>query len=52
MVKQSIWTGAAIASRGRRLKVRNAEAHAAYEQELADKRAEHERGPAAPSTAV
>ena len=48
----SIWTGAAIASRGRRLKVRNAEAHAAYEQELADKRAEHERGPAAPSTAV
>lgn len=40
----SIWTGAAIASRGRRVRLRNVEAHAAYEQELADKRAEHERG--------
>ncbi len=42
----SIWVGAGIASRGRRVKLRNVEAHAAYEQELAEKRAEHQ-GPAA-----
>ena len=48
----SIWVGAAIASRGRRVKVRNVEARAAYEQQLADKRAEHERGPEAPAPAV
>jgi hypothetical protein len=48
----SLWAAAAIASRGRRVKVRNVEARAAYEQELADKRAEHERGPEAPAAAV
>ncbi|MEP6481579.1 MAG: hypothetical protein ABJA94_06175 [Rhodoglobus sp.] len=40
----SIWVGAGIASRGRRVKLRNVEAHAAYEQELADKKAEHASG--------
>jgi hypothetical protein len=46
----SIWTGAGIASRGRRLKVRNAEAHSAYQQDLADLKAGHER-PVAAATA-
>lgn len=43
----SIWTGAILSRRGRRLKVRNAEARAAYEQELADKRAEYEQAASA-----
>jgi hypothetical protein len=43
----SIWVGAGIANRGRRVKLRNAEAHAAYETELAEKRAEHTQGTAA-----
>jgi hypothetical protein len=48
----SIWVGAAIASRGRRLKVRNVEAHEAYQQDLAEKRAEHEPAAGAPAAAV
>jgi hypothetical protein len=32
----SVWAGALIASRGRRLRLRNAEAHAQYKNELAD----------------
>ena len=32
----AMWTGAALARRGRALKVRNADAHAAYEKEQAD----------------
>jgi hypothetical protein len=43
----TVWVGAAIASRGRRLKVRNAEEKAAFERETADKRAEYERAVAA-----
>lgn len=39
----SIWAGAILSRRGRRLKVRNAEARAEYEQELADRRAEYDR---------
>lgn len=34
--EMSIWTGAWLAARGRRLKARNAEAQADYEQQLAD----------------
>ncbi|MGJ4844650.1 hypothetical protein [Leifsonia sp. Le1] len=32
----SMWTGAWLAARGRKLKIRNAEAQAAYDQQLAD----------------
>jgi hypothetical protein len=39
----SMWVGAAIAARGRRVKGKNAEAHAKYQQDLAEKKAEHER---------
>lgn len=39
----SLWIGAAISRRGRRVKARNAEAHAAYERDLEEKRAERER---------
>lgn len=42
----SIWAGAGIAYRGRRVKLRNVEAHVAYERDLADKRAEHSQGAA------
>lgn len=47
----SMWTGVLISRRGRRLKMRNAEARGAYDRDLAEKRAEHERGaaPAAPA---
>ncbi len=48
----SIWVGAAIASRGRRVKTRNVEARAAYDKDLAAKRSEHERGAVAPPSAV
>jgi hypothetical protein len=37
----AVWFGLAIAARGRRVKVRNVEAHAAYERELADNRARY-----------
>ncbi len=48
----SIWVGAGIASRGRRLKVHNTQAREAYEQELAKTRASHEPGTVAAPTAV
>lgn len=37
----SLWLGSAVSRRGRRLKVRNVEARAAYERDMAEKRAEH-----------
>lgn len=43
----SIWIGLAIATRGRRVKARNLERRAAFERELAEKKAEHERAAAA-----
>ncbi|MGX5682071.1 hypothetical protein [Schumannella luteola] len=48
----SLWTGSIIARRGRRVKVRNAEARESWERELAEKKAEHERAAAAASSAV
>lgn len=48
----SLWTGALISRRGRRLKVRNAEAHETWQREVADKKAEHERSATAGATAV
>jgi hypothetical protein len=39
----AIWFGAAISSRGRRVKARNIEAAAAYERDTAEKKAESER---------
>jgi signal transduction histidine kinase len=39
----SIWTGAAIAARGRRVKARNLEARAEFDRESAERRAEYER---------
>lgn len=39
----ALWFGLAIASRGRRVKQRNAEDRAAFEQSVADRRAEYER---------
>jgi hypothetical protein len=43
----SIWAGAAIASRGRRVKARNVESRATFDRELAETRAERESAPAA-----
>ena len=48
----SMWTGALISRRGRRLKVRNAEAHEAWQREVADKKAEQERTATGAATAV
>jgi hypothetical protein len=42
----SMWVGAGIAARGRRVKARNAADRDAYDRGLAEKRAEHERGAA------
>ena len=42
----SMWVGAGIAARGRRVKERNVVARETYDRELAEKRAEHERGAA------
>ena len=42
----SMWVGAGIAARGRRVKARNVADREAYDRELAEKRAEHERGAA------
>lgn len=39
----AIWFGLGIAARGRRVKARNVEARAKYEQELADQRAQYDR---------
>lgn len=46
----AMWTGVLISRRGRRLKVRNAEAREAYDRELAQKRAEHEHAGTASAT--
>jgi hypothetical protein len=43
----ALWMGAAIAARGRRVKVRNAEASAAYDRDTARARADYERAVAA-----
>jgi hypothetical protein len=43
----SLWMGSAIASRGRKLKVRNVDARVLYDQEIAAKRAEYEQANAA-----
>lgn len=45
----ALWTGSLIARRGRKVKVRNVESRAAWERELAEKRAAHESGAAATS---
>ena len=45
----SLWTGGIISRRGRRLRARNVENRAAYDRELAETRAEHERAAAAAS---
>lgn len=47
----SLWVGAIIASRGRKVKTRNAEARATYEREVAEKRAEDERRAASSAAA-
>lgn len=39
----ALWTGAILSRRGRRLRERNAEAHAAWQRELAETRAEGQR---------
>ena len=39
----SMWTGALISRRGRRLRVRNAEARETYDRDVAQTRADHER---------
>ena len=46
----SLWMGAAIASRGRKVKARNVDARVVYDQEIAAKRAEYERANAAATT--
>jgi len=48
----SLWMGSAIASRGRRLKVRNADARVLYDQEIAAKRAEYEQANASAGVAT
>jgi hypothetical protein len=48
----TMWTGILISRRGRRLKVRNAEAREAYDLELAEKRGDYDRGAPAAATAV
>ncbi|HEY0260577.1 MAG TPA: hypothetical protein VGC18_12085 [Lacisediminihabitans sp.] len=40
----SLWVGAAISARGRRVREKNAEAQALYERESAERRAEFDRG--------
>lgn len=39
----ALWMGLAIAARGRRVRARNAERRAVFDQEVAEKKAEHER---------
>jgi hypothetical protein len=43
----ALWMGFAISARGRRVKARNIEARAAYDSEVAEKRAEYDRSNAA-----
>jgi len=45
----SLWMGLAIAARGRRVRARNVERRAAFDRELAHKKAEHERAASAAS---
>jgi len=45
----SIWIGLAIAARGRRVRARNDETRTAWDREQEEKRAEYERGGAAPA---
>lgn len=45
----SIWIGLAIAARGRRVRARNEETRTAWDREQEEKRAEYERGGAAPA---
>jgi hypothetical protein len=40
----ALWMGFAVAARGRKVKARNVEARAVYDQEIADKKAEYESG--------
>lgn len=47
----SLWTGSLIARRGRRVKVRNTEAREAWEREVAEKKAAHDSGASAASSA-
>lgn len=47
----SLWTGSIIARRGRKVKVRNGESRAAWEREVAEKRAAHEQAASAASAA-
>lgn len=47
----SLWMGAAIAARGRRVKAKNAEARAAFDSESARARADYERAVAANASA-
>jgi hypothetical protein len=48
----SMWSGALSSRRGRRLRAHNAEAHAAWQQDIVEKKAEYERGAAATPAAV
>jgi hypothetical protein len=48
----SLWMGAAVASRGRKVKARNVDARVLYDQEIAAKRAEYERANAASAASV
>lgn len=43
----ALWMGATIAARGRKVKLRNAEAHAAYDRDTARARSDYERAVAA-----
>lgn len=46
----ALWTGSLIARRGRKVKVRNAEAHESWQREVAEKRAAHEQAYAPTAT--
>lgn len=46
----SLWLGAAISARGRRVKAKNIEAQAAFERETEARRVEHERANTAPAS--
>jgi len=46
----ALWMGSVIARRGRKLKVRNAEAHESWQREVAEKRAAHEQAYAPTAT--
>lgn len=48
----SLWMGFSVAARGRKVKVRNADARVLYDQEIAAKRAEYEQANARPAAAA